>query len=240
MCHGIDSHKQEYLDMHAVLAQRLAERGVASLRFDFRGHGESSGTNLDFDVSGQIIDLDAAVRWLGANGHDNSRKVFLGVSFGAAPGLFWSLTRAPFARVCLFAPVLSYKDTFLEPTTEWGRAAFNPRGFRHAAEHGYLVLDESFRVSIKLIEEMRLLDPRRGLAAFGPGSVLAIHGTADSLVPCSTTQELTATHPNVEVRIIPGMDHGLFVVGDDDGLTSRSHDLQARLYQVITDHLSVW
>jgi hypothetical protein len=85
---------------------------------------------------------------------------------------------------------------------------------------------------------MRLVDPLTAFAAFEPGTVLAIHGTADALVPCHTTAALASTHPGVNVQIEPDMDHGLFIVGDDDGITPRTHELQARLYREIADHLS--
>ena len=55
MCHGISSHKQEYLDMFAHLSEMLTKCDIGSIRFDYRGHGESSGNSLDFSVISQII-----------------------------------------------------------------------------------------------------------------------------------------------------------------------------------------
>lgn len=238
ICHGIDSHKQEYLDMNVELAQRLAAVGIASLRFDFRGHGDSSGTTLDFDVTAQIIDLDTVMRWLDdRGGHAQSTKLFVGISFGAAPGLFWATTRTPFSRLCLFAPVLSYDRTFLNPTTAWAKASFNPEGYKNAERVGYLMLDDNFRVSLRLIEQMRLLDPVSALDAASPQSVLLIHGTADALVPCQISERVGDGHPAIQLHIVRDMDHGMFVAGDDDGLTAETHALRSRLMELIVEHL---
>ena len=90
MCHGISSHKQEYLDMFPRLAEILSQNDIASIRFDYRGHGESSGSSLDFSVVSQLIDVETVVHWLGKqDGFENIPLSYVGVSFGGAPGLFY-------------------------------------------------------------------------------------------------------------------------------------------------------
>jgi pimeloyl-ACP methyl ester carboxylesterase len=42
------------------MAAGLADRGVASLRFDLRGHGESGGRQEDLTLSGILNDIHAA------------------------------------------------------------------------------------------------------------------------------------------------------------------------------------
>jgi uncharacterized protein len=91
MCHGINSHKQEYLNMFPNLAEELFNKGVGSVRFDFRGHGQSSGKDLDFDFISQLIDLDTIINWTRSKWKFDAkvRFSFVGVSFGSAPGIVY-------------------------------------------------------------------------------------------------------------------------------------------------------
>lgn len=233
LCHGINSHKQEYLDMFPEMAKRLKANQISSLRFDFRGHGDSGGKDIDFGVIPQIIDLATAIDWLRQQkSHGDCPLSFVGVSFGAPPGLFWSRTREAFARICLFAPVLSYTSTFIRPETPWGQKNFSPEAYAKASKRGYLLLDDSFKLSIRLIEEMRQLDPIEALLE-QQAPVLLLHGTADGLVPCRVSAELKSSSPLLDVRIIDMMDHGLFFAGDDNGITEASK----KLFDDLTDDM---
>lgn len=62
MCHGLAGHKTGKYRMYVILAQKLAEKGIASLRIDFRGSGDSEGDfsemTLDSEVSDALIGLD--------------------------------------------------------------------------------------------------------------------------------------------------------------------------------------
>lgn len=42
--------------MHSMLAEKLLKRGIASVRFDFSGHGESDGDFSDMTVLGELLD----------------------------------------------------------------------------------------------------------------------------------------------------------------------------------------
>ena len=53
MLHGFGSSKDEVGNMYARLADALAQRGVGSLRIDFRGFGKSDGDTGSTTVGGQ-------------------------------------------------------------------------------------------------------------------------------------------------------------------------------------------
>lgn len=76
--------------VYAALAQQLADRGIASLRLDLPGHGES--TNLDTFVPGAVrrspmiweaqVEVAAALRYLKAHtGTDSTRVGVVGASY---------------------------------------------------------------------------------------------------------------------------------------------------------------
>ncbi len=57
--HGLLSSKES--EKYIALGERISSEGMAMLRFDFRGIGESEGSEEDNTVSKKIADLSAAV-----------------------------------------------------------------------------------------------------------------------------------------------------------------------------------
>ena len=83
-CHGLTGSRAGACFRFVRLARRLAEEGVACLRFDFRGCGESDGRFVDVTVSTLMEDLlaaRAAVQDL--PGCDPTHVGIVGSSFGA-------------------------------------------------------------------------------------------------------------------------------------------------------------
>jgi pimeloyl-ACP methyl ester carboxylesterase len=85
MLHGFGSSRDEVGGLFALQAAALAEQGIASLRIDFRGYGESTGDMADTTLEGMTADADAARAYLaGIDGVDADRIGVIGYSFGAA------------------------------------------------------------------------------------------------------------------------------------------------------------
>lgn len=69
--------------MYSRTARSFAERGVATLRIDFRGSGESEGLWEDTTFTGQISDAVAALDYVGTlKGVDASKIGIIGLSQG--------------------------------------------------------------------------------------------------------------------------------------------------------------
>lgn len=75
---GTESHR-----MFNDIAEAYNQCGVATLQFDYRGCGYSSGSFADFTVSGAINDLVAIVMWLRTN-RPNGPLFIHGQSLGSA------------------------------------------------------------------------------------------------------------------------------------------------------------
>jgi len=96
------------MDNNVVLAARdtLAELGIGTLRFDFRGVGRSTGA-YDEGV-GEAEDVEAAFRWLADS--DRGPLFLVGYSFGG-----WAALRAvdrglELAAVALVSPPVTFMD----------------------------------------------------------------------------------------------------------------------------------
>ena len=80
LCHGLLSHKDG--SKYRSLAQVFAEEGIATLRFDFRGCGQSEGRLEESTVSGRWRDLQSVLaRSEKLNGFDGHLGI-LGSSMG--------------------------------------------------------------------------------------------------------------------------------------------------------------
>jgi pimeloyl-ACP methyl ester carboxylesterase len=83
MLHGFASHKDEVGDMYKRLAAALAEQGIASLRLDFRGWGESAGGMENSTVQGMVEDAEVGYGYLTSLDFvDDSRIGVIGFSLG--------------------------------------------------------------------------------------------------------------------------------------------------------------
>ncbi|WP_254433589.1 alpha/beta hydrolase family protein [Paracoccus yeei] len=61
MLHGLGSSQNEVGNLFVDAADALAERGIASIRFDFRGFGKSDGDTGNFTLDRQNQDAVIAL-----------------------------------------------------------------------------------------------------------------------------------------------------------------------------------
>src|ERR1700728_882700 len=111
LIHGITAEKNEG-GMYVRLASRLADKGIGSLRFSFRGHGKSDGAQSGLTIGGELADIFSAFHAV----IDQSRPLYaVASSFGAVQliALIHSL-ELPLEKIVFWNPVLDLSGTFLE------------------------------------------------------------------------------------------------------------------------------
>ncbi|MGD1084990.1 MAG: alpha/beta fold hydrolase [Verrucomicrobiota bacterium] len=233
--HGITVNRDEYKGFFKDGAEFLADGGVDSLRIDFRGHGNSSGSSLDFCVTGQMLDVDAAFKYLSWHYKERRKLVIVGCSFGAPPTLFAAEQNPDVVDgVVLIAPVLSYKRTFLQPETEWAKSLFNQRTLSRLERTNKLFINPTFAISSRLIEEMKIIKPEKALHDLNKKMVL-IHGDADSMVPFQVSEDAAKADLRVQLIRFAQMEHGFMNVEDEEGMDARSLENKLRIYKIIQD-----
>lgn len=88
MLHGFASSKDEVGGMYQRLAAQLGERGIASLRIDFQGWGESGGGMENSTVTGMVENAATAYAYLQEQDFVNSDQIgLIGFSLGGAVSL---------------------------------------------------------------------------------------------------------------------------------------------------------
>jgi alpha-beta hydrolase superfamily lysophospholipase len=203
--HGINANMTEG-GMFVRLADRLASAGFHVLRFSFRGHGGSGGTQRGVTIAGELLDLQASVEYVEAR--LTGRLSIVAASFGAVSAcisLPWLADRLD--RLVLWNPVLDLRRTFLSPELPWGRENFGPEQQKLLADHGFLVLDGEFEVGRVMFEEFHHYRPLDFLMAAAVPT-LVVHGDRDSAVSYEIAREAAFARPDTDFRTVAGSDHG--------------------------------
>jgi len=114
-CHGFAGNKVGFQRQHVRVAEQLAEEGIAVLRFDYRGCGDSEGDLQEMMFSSNINDALVAFEYLkGQSFVDSERMGILGRSLGGAIAIHIALTCRNVKSLALWAPASN--------TGEWSRS----------------------------------------------------------------------------------------------------------------------
>ncbi len=204
LAHGITVDKNEG-GFYTTLAEELCNAGIASLRFDFRGHGESDGRSSDMTIAGEVKDLAAAAQEVQRRFH--VAPAIVAASFGGGIAvLLAGAKEVDLSALVLLNPVLDYTRTFLRPETEWARQWFNPQALREAEATGTLDLG-GFVLGKPLLDEFRRYEPLARIPSLNM-PVMIVHGTADSKVPFDPAKQASIASRNVSLMALEGADHG--------------------------------
>ncbi len=187
-------------------ARLLAEKGVASLRIDFRGSGESTDiTFADTTFEKQIADGIAAIQFVEADARVDGQK--LGIIGWSQGGLVASAvagrTNKPDA-VALWAAVATPAETF---TGLLGADALKA-GMRTGETPLKIKLPWGAEIALKqgFFDGINAMNPGAEIAAF-KGSLFVAQGTDDTTVLPASADVFLDKHEGTEAKWTEKMDH---------------------------------
>ena len=188
LMHGIFSSKD--FNPMPSLAKALARAGIASIRFDFDGHGKSGGRMQDMTIEKEIA--DAMVIWEYAKLLPFVTRIgFLGHSQG---GVIASMTAGRLAAAGRHVPdgmVLLAPGSVIKEACQGGKF-FNAR-FDPADPPQYIRCWGTMKLGREYLLTTQQLDIY-GTAAAYEGPVLLLHGTKDSIVPMWCSEQYLETY----------------------------------------------
>jgi len=196
--HGFTGSRTESHGLFVKCSRALAQAGVASLRFDFYGSGESDGEFREMTLRGEIADGRAALAFLRAQtGIDPERVGLLGLSLGGAVAAALALSVQAKA-VVLWSAVAH---------TARLRELFKQSAKKIPGKPGAVEFD-ACEISSRLIEDVLKVEPIRHLARY-KGPTLIVHPEKDEAIPVSHARDFfQAAGADVkELAIIAGADH---------------------------------
>jgi len=181
--HGLLSSKES--EKYIALGDRLSQEGIAMLRFDFRGIGESEGRMEDDTVSRRIVDLGSAIEFIRSLRDMKNRIGLLGSSLGGYVSLIRASTEEKIRAIVIWATPFHLDDLKSNQGTE-----------------DHPLPEEAF------FEDL----PKHRLLPLLPkvSNCLVIHGEKDELVPVGQAWEIFhSLGAPKEIRILEGADHRL-------------------------------
>ena len=204
LMHGIFSSK----DFHPMpaLAKALARSGIASIRFDFNGHGKSEGRMQEMTVEKEIADAIAV--WEYARSLPYVTEIgFLGHSQG---GVVASMTAGQMAKSGLEAPlamVLLAPGAVIKDACQGGKffqARFDPKDPpEYIRCWGIMKLGREYLLNTQELDIY-------GTASAYRGKVFILHGTKDSIVPMWCSERYKEVYGDqAEFVVVEGENHTL-------------------------------
>ena len=187
-------------NLYVDLAQNLAEAGICSVRFDFRGCGQSTGRYRDMTIKRQVAELSAVRRFVDTELKPDSLGL-VGESYGATIGIRG--LEAGYQTVALLWPCIWLLDGAFESYVTPDKML--------AAERDAYIIEDDEEIGIGFLRELtEVRDVGESLREFGSAPTLFIHGDADTEVPFAQSTRATelVTAPT---RLVPvaGGDHCL-------------------------------
>ncbi|MCX5496896.1 alpha/beta fold hydrolase [Kaistia dalseonensis] len=195
--------------VYSRTARILAERGLASLRIDFVGSGESSGKWEDTTTFSQIADAIAAFDWLKTETDIDPAKIHvIGWSLGGLVASHLAAER-PVASATLWAavanPVFTFGVVLGKEALDKAMAAKDP----NELIEGTLPWGAKTTLKAAFFQSLVVTDPVAAIARYD-GPLFVIVGTKDTVVtPQPQAGEIFLTyHEGEESLMILPTDHG--------------------------------
>ena len=194
--HGFTGDRMESHWIFVKCSRALAFHGIASLRFDFYGSGESDGQFDEVTLQGEVSDAEAAVEFFRKQkGVDGRRLGLCGLSLGGA------VAACVAARLRVQALVLWAALAHTAHLRELAQRTTPIPGTDGAREYN------AHRFSFSFLDRIEKIEPLKSIARF-KGPTLIIHPEKD--------EYLSLTHPEDYFQASRATLKEKVIVGDAD------------------------
>lgn len=233
LCHGFTGNRQG--DGHfAPLAEDLAAHGIATVRLDFAGCGDSTEPYANYTLANMAADVDSVIGYMQAT-YGTGKTALVGHSMGGRlASLYPQLGQYPVTALALWSPANGTGLQGLEFLSIDNFAAVEELAARADAEGS--VAAWGVELSAAYIDGMRDSDPNVTLQESGLPVLLTYSGNERILSDTTQTETKAAVEslPDGQVVLDP------FVNGDHNYTSedpATNTQLDADLRQVTVDFL---
>ena len=196
--HGFTGDRMESHWLFVKCARALAQAGIASLRFDFYGSGESEGEFREVTLHGEISDATAAIDYFRRyKGIDRERVALLGLSLGGAIAAV--VAPRVHARALVLWAALAHPNHLRDLAENKSTLIAGGDGSREFGSH---------EISPRFLDNVQRVDPLKSIARFKKPTLI-IHPEKDAYLPLSHPEDFfrAAGSAIKEKVIIAGADH---------------------------------
>lgn len=194
MCHGTGSNKDEAGNLYVELASKLKETGIASVRFDFIGNGESTEDYIGYTLTSAVNDVKSVVDYI--HHHpllDETKMGIIGFSQGGSVAALSVGAVKEFKCMVGWSAALTLDSLVTEEMR------------KTADEQGWAWLEFDFRDSVHLSKQWMDESAQMNLLPVLSDRhlpLLAIAGTLDTVVPWECSKKMVEATGNVESELV--------------------------------------
>ena len=196
--HGLTGDKE--FPLLTKIADKLEESGIASIHFDFNGHGESEGDLQQMTIPNEIEDAKKIYEYV-KNLKQVSSISFVGASQGGvvASMLAGELGANKIKNLVLLAPAGVIEDDV--KNGELFSAKFDAEN-----PPEYVEIFGNNRIGKNYIITAQNLNIYE-ISKKYTGNVLILHGTRDNIVPYSYSIKYSKIYKNSRLKLLDNFDH---------------------------------
>lgn len=188
-------------DLLPVMAKKLQEKGLATIRFDFNGHGKSEGPLDNMSIYNELEDYHAVIQYVFDNFKGLDHLYLVGHSQG---GVLSSMMAGFYPdkvdKLVIMSPAATLVDDALIGTCMG--VDYDPNHIPGKIDFKDFKLNDWYFRTAKFVNNYDVARAFRG-------PVLALHGENDQVVNNYASRHYQAIFDNCEFHLIPGSDHGL-------------------------------
>ncbi|MGB9642234.1 MAG: alpha/beta hydrolase family protein [Candidatus Ratteibacteria bacterium] len=176
-CHGFSGNRSESHFIFTKTARQLAYNGIACLRFDFMGSGDSAGNFEDMTLETEIQDACQAHKYLTSLPFISRKTIgILGLSMGAIPASFVA-SKISLTALCLWSPVAYPEEISEKILTAAMRKKLQTQNSAYLTGAG-------LRIGKNFVKSLKKINPIEVSSRFG-GHALIIHSQDDTVINTS-------------------------------------------------------
>ena len=206
------------------LAKALADAGIATIRMDFPGTGDSKESFTEGYLTNMISDSNASLAYLLANYPvDKDRLGILGYSMGGRIALtIGESPDNPYKAMGLLAPSANWgKDLAL--LLAGSEAEYDRLNAEASTDKGYADYTTQYgqqqKLSKKWFDELLESKPLETISAY-KGAMLVVHGDKDTTIPQEQNEAVVAAYPAASIVLVPEADHGYGFYSDQPAVSA--------------------
>jgi hypothetical protein len=213
LCHGFMSSKESSTNL--ALTEKLLSSGIATCRFDFFGHNESSGKFQEMTLTRCLDQAVGILHWSAQHGY--RKRSLVGSSFGGQVAILMAARYPDLCAVALKCPVSDYPAIWQSRLEEGGMKQWRESGIL-----SFATFEGKARLEYPFYEDLLKYDTYHE-AALIQSPTLIVHGDADVDVPVDQSRHLfDLIQSKKKIEIIPGAGHDF----------SRAEDFEQMVRQI--------
>lgn len=203
--HGIMADRGSGDGMFSRMTESLVKKGIAVVKFDFDGHGESDGSFSDMSVLSELLDASKIIEYVRSLDFVTDIYIIGHSQGGVVGGMTAGYYRDRVSKLVMLAPAATLKDDAVNGVCFGVKydTLKVPENIclRNIYGKSYYVGGFYFRTASTL--------PIYEVTSRFEGKTLIIHGSNDEVVDVIAAKRYKEFMKNAELEIIEGENHGL-------------------------------